>query len=704
MAASGPSLTVDKSEMGGTLPIRGSGTIGRRQDLQGMRALAVLAVVADHLFEWPSGGFVGVDIFFVLSGFFITQLLIRERTTTRKLSFQNFYIRRVKRILPSALLVLTVTVIAAHFLFPAIRAKSTLVDALYAAVFAANIHFELIGTDYFQVGQPPSPIQHYWSLSIEEQFYFVWPALLVLIFALTRRMRLRGYRWARQWGLFGAMALVVVASFAWAMVVSAHDPNSAYFSTFTRVWELGTGALVAIAGVWLTRLPDAIRPALAYVGLAGVLASLFVIDATVQFPAPWAALPVLSTALVVASFQGAVVRHMYPLTNPVARYIGDTSYTLYLWHWPVIILLLAVLPKGMAFNGIALALAAGLTAITYRFYENPIRQSGWLTADEDDKSHRPKISRTGWGFAAILAVAAVVGSLFSIQFNEKVARTSQADQQLIVSSDAAPAQVVDPCFGASAMVTTGCALRNPSVPLQPTIDQFADDTQGAYSCFRLAGEPLKSCTVGYSGEGATRIAIVGDSHAAMLLPPLAQFLTANKWELTTYVGWGCEWQIPAVGDCPIDEIQADLLKQPYDLVITTSARKFGSVAEMQRAWAPVAAAGSRIAVFADNPSVSPESIACLTRVSAGGDHTGDCGTPIAEAFARPDPLLKVVPLVPGATLIDLTRYYCTANRCPTVIGNVIVYRDTVAGHLTATYAKTLGPVIVDSIKGVLASR
>ena len=704
MAASGPSLTADRSEIEGAVPSRGAGALGRRQDLQGMRALAVLAVFADHLFEWPSGGFVGVDVFFVLSGFFITQLLIRERTNTRKLSFQKFYIRRVKRILPSALLVLTVTVIAAHYLFPAIRAKATLVDALYAAVFAANIHFEVIGTDYFQVGQPPSPIQHYWSLSIEEQFYFVWPALLVLIFAMTRRLRLRGHQWARQWGLFGSMALVVAASFAWAMVVSVHDPNSAYFSTFTRVWELGTGALVAIAAVWLSRIPEAIRPALAYLGLAGVLASLFLIDATVQFPAPWAALPVLSTALVVASFQGSEVRYMYPLTNPVSRYIGDTSYTLYLWHWPVIILLLTVLPKGVLFDAIALALAASLTAITYRFYENPIRQSAWLTADGGDKSRRPKIGPTGWGFVAVVSVVAVVGSIFAIKFNEKIARTSQADQQLVVAADASPVGAVDPCFGAPAMVTSGCALRNPAVPLQPTVDQFADDTQGAYSCFRLAGEPLKSCTFGYSGEGAKRIAIVGDSHAAMLLPPLAQFLTANKWELTTYVGWGCEWQIPAVGDCPIDEIQADLMKQPYDLVITTSARKFGSVAEMQRAWAPVAAAGSRIAVFADNPSVSPESIACLTRVSAGGEHTGDCGTPIAEAFARPDPLVKVAPLVPGATLIDLTRYYCTADRCPTVIGNVIVYRDTVAGHLTATYAKTLGPAIVDGIKGVLAQR
>ncbi len=667
-----------------------------------MRALAVLVAVLYHVFDWPRGGFVGVEIFFVLSGFFITRLLIRERTTTGKLSFQNFYIRRVKRILPTALLVSVVTVIGSELLFTAIRAKATLVDALYAAVFAANYHFEAIGTDYFEVGQPPSPFQHYWSLSVEEQFYFVWPALLVLIFALTRALRRNGHSWARQAGLFCAMSLVVIASFAWAVYFTKHDPTSAYFSTFSRIWELGTGALVAIAGPWLARLPESIRPALAYLGLGAVVASLFMIDATVPFPAPWGVVPVLGTALVVAAFQGVEVRGMYPLTNPVARYIGDTSYTLYLWHWPVIVLLMTLMPRGVLFDVIALVTAAVLTVVTYHLFENPIRNSDWLTGDGSSKPSRFALTRTGLAVVGVVAVVAVVGSIFAIQYAEKTARTSQADQQLVVASEAPKPQAVDPCFGAAAMVTEGCALRNSAVPLRPTVDEFANDTQGAYACFRLEHQPLKSCVYGYSGDDATRIAIVGDSHAGMLLPALSQYLMANKWELTTYVGWGCEWQIPAVGDCPIDDIQSSLLKRPYDLVITTSARKFGSVAAMQSAWEPVAAAGSRIAVIGDNPEVSEESIACLTRVTTGDDRTGDCGTPAALAFAKSDPLLKAAALVPNTTVIDLTKYYCTSDRCPTVIGDVIVYRDTVGGHLTATYAKTLGAAIVEAINRIMA--
>lgn len=162
-----------------------------RPDLQGLRAMAVIAVVLDHLLGWPSGGFVGVDIFFVLSGFFITGLLLRELHRTGGLSFKEFYIRRARRILPAALLVLLVTVVAGYIVFPATRAKETLVDTLWAALFAANWRFERVGTDYFQEGLPPSPVQHFWSLSIEEQFYFVWPAVLLGIFVIAAKFSLR---------------------------------------------------------------------------------------------------------------------------------------------------------------------------------------------------------------------------------------------------------------------------------------------------------------------------------------------------------------------------------------------------------------------------------------------------------------------------------------------------------------------------------
>lgn len=691
----------------------GQGAVwGRRADLQGMRAVAVLVVFANHLFDWPSGGFVGVDIFFVLSGFFITGILIRERTTTRKLSFQNFYIRRVKRILPSALLVLVVTVIGSYFLFTTVRAKATLLDALYAAVFASNFRFEAVGADYFQRGQPPSPLQHYWSLSIEEQFYFVWPALLVLIFAVTRRFRRKGRRSAGLWGLLAGMSVVVGASFAWAMFLSVDDPNRAYFSSFTRIWELGVGALVAIAGPWLIRLPAAIRPLLAYVGLAGVLLSLFVIDSAVQFPAPWAALPVLSTALMAASFHGAAVHSMFPLTNVVARWFGDTSYTLYLWHWPVIQLLTSIVAKGAVFYGLAMALSLGLTAITYHFYENPIRHSRWLLDQPTTKRHKQKISRQrAWGAAGALGTAAVIVAILGIQYSDKIsaARENAEAQAAAQSSSSNTNEKIDPCIGAPAMVTPGCVLRDPAVPLRPSVDNVATDTKGTFShCYGRKGqEKLEACEYGYAGSDAKRIALIGDSHAAAILPAFWPILKQNKWHLTTYLGDTCNLANPIREGCAMAQVEAELAKDPVDLVIVTNFPTGVTPESYQRAWQPLAAAGTRIAVLLDNPQTSASAVACLNRVNLGADKTGECGTPRAEALPAPDPLAAAAHLMPTVTVIDFTPYYCTADRCPSVIGNVIVYRDYQQddgnSHITATFATTLAPELEREIRRALAA-
>ncbi|MCB9409846.1 MAG: acyltransferase [Mycolicibacterium sp.] len=495
----------------------------------------------------------------------------------------------------------------------------------------------------------------------------------------------------------------------WAVFLSSNDPNAAYFSTFTRVWELGVGALIAIAGPWLTNIPSAARPWMAYTGLAGVLGSLFVIDSTVQFPAPWAAFPVLATALVVASFHGAKVCGMFPLTNPVSRYFGDTSYTLYLWHWPIIVILTAAIPRGPLFYGFALTLVMGFTAVTYRFYENPIRKSDWLLDKPAPVNRRlPTLSRASWATVGSLGAAVVFVSILGIGYSEKISAAKMSvAQELSKSHDQTKpiGDQADPCFGAPAMLEPDCVLRNPDVPLRPSIDQLANDGYAA-PCYRGSKEIerdeqyVKSCTYGYAGQDATRIAIIGDSHAAQIMPALLPVLDANKWRLTTYLGTGCKWRMPpAPGGCPIDAIQKELIAEPYDLVLTTSVRG-GDAAGYVDAWAPVAAAGSKIAVIADNPANSEDSYACLTRVSLGGDRTVDCSTAWSEAFAKPDPLVAAADTFPGVTTIDLTRYYCRDDRCPSVIGNVIVYRD-IKGHLSSTFAGTLAPAVEEGVQRAL---
>ena len=354
-----------------------------RADVQGLRMVAVVAVILDHLLGWPSGGFVGVDVFFVISGFLITSLLLREHDKTGSVSFVGFYRRRVKRILPAATLVVVATVGASYLLFSRVRATETLWDGIWASVFAANWHFAANGTDYFQPEVMVSPLQHYWSLSVEEQFYFVWPWLMVAVFWVAARVA------ARRGGMASSgtgrrivgftIAAIVIVSFVWSVRESAQSPTWAYFSTFSRAWELGLGAAIAVYAPLLKRIPDNWRPVLGWLGLAGIGAALFVVNDTLPFPGPWALLPVGATALVIAAGTGGPQRFLWPLTNPVSTYVGDASYSLYLWHWPVIVLLGACLPlTSPGALAVAAAVIIALSLASYHFFEDPIRRSRWL--------------------------------------------------------------------------------------------------------------------------------------------------------------------------------------------------------------------------------------------------------------------------------------------------------------------------------------
>ena len=254
-----------------------------RPDIQGLRAIAVLAVLADHLAGWPKGSFVGVDIFFVISGYLITGILVREFETRQTISFLGFYARRIKRILPAGLFVIGVTVCATRVLAGIDRYHFTAADAIAAVEFRANWHFAQTGVNYFNQSLPPSPLQHYWSLSVEEQFYFVWPWLLLGLLLIGRRLR----RWRHEHTrLVAGVAIAVIsgASLAWAFAQTASNPTAAYFSTFDRAWELGLGAFIAIAGPRIGRADVRLRQAVASIGLLGVLISLLVVPRPRAFP------------------------------------------------------------------------------------------------------------------------------------------------------------------------------------------------------------------------------------------------------------------------------------------------------------------------------------------------------------------------------------------------------------------------------------
>ena len=249
-----------------------------RPDIQGLRALAVLLVVLYHAgLHGLSGGYVGVDVFFVISGFVITGLLLRERAKSHRTSLLSFYGRRSRRIIPAATLAITVTVIAVYAVLGAAYGYPTAIDARWTAVFLANFHFAQAGTGYLAAQQPPSPLLNFWSLAVEEQFYLVYP-LLFMVLASVRT------RWSQQAKLVAGLGVVIVVSFGLSVAQTATNPTVAYYSPLTRAWELALGALLAVGTNWLLKIPRPIGAAITWLGLAAIVFAAVDFNATTAVP------------------------------------------------------------------------------------------------------------------------------------------------------------------------------------------------------------------------------------------------------------------------------------------------------------------------------------------------------------------------------------------------------------------------------------
>ena len=342
----------------------------RRNDLQGLRALAVAGVVAYHFgISLVPGGFVGVDVFFVMSGYFITRMLLSEVERTGTIDLPRFWANRIKRLLPNGLLVIGATATMAVVLLPTYRSQETLADATAAALFLANYHFAFAAVDYFHVGAPPSPLLHFWSLAVEEQFYLVTPVILTLVLVarnLTTSRRLFAI----------TLTTIAIASFVASIVQIQSDQPAAFYLTPNRAWQLAIGGLVG-----LLRAPGRVRQSTAggigaWVGIALIVAAYTVLSDATIYPGYWALMPTIGTALLLANLESKGARPLmrFFAWSPFVK-LGNASYSVYLWHWPIIVILAAVAPGGGPIVVlIGLALTALLSYLAYRFVERPLHQ------------------------------------------------------------------------------------------------------------------------------------------------------------------------------------------------------------------------------------------------------------------------------------------------------------------------------------------
>ncbi len=679
-----------------------------RADIQALRALAVVLVVVSHF--WPGrlpGGYVGVDVFFVISGFLITNHLLAELESTGRLQFARFYIRRARRLLPAAFLVSLVSLAAVVVLMPASTWRTAAEETAAATVYMENWLLAGKSIDYSAHNAAASTVQHYWSLSVEEQFYLVWPLFLLLVLVLARKLGKPNHR--RMWTI--GITVVTLLSFAYAVYFTAVDRSPAYFVTTTRVWEFGVGALLAVLATRLRVV--ALRPGgraavllLQWGGLAAVVVAAVLFDGQTAFPGPMAAVPVLGTAAVILAGSLAPTASSSWVFRPrPIQYLGDISYSLYLWHWPLILLAPYVLSRvpGLVDRLGILAIAIALAALTKALVEDPGRR-------------RLLAKASGRRFLAVF-VASVVTMLVAsgaVLLGGRVVLDAQAAQieQLAEGS----------CFGAEALTGTGCT--DPFGP--PKATNAGEDEAPWFSAPECADDPdpiivedavlLQTCDFSSGRSDAPIVWLVGDSHAEQWKVVVFELAREHGWIVRQSVQGGCPLaEAPRVafngqpgGGPAIEErcmgwseqVSQRIVDDRPDLVLVSTfgageTIDDGSGADQQTqyrntllprvsAWAD--AAGTVVAIR-DTPLTLARSTPECLQLNRGDPLA--CANPRATALVD-DPASAAVAADPRARVLDLSDQFCDEDTCYAAIGGIMVYFDL--DHVSRSYMKSLIPV------------
>ena len=695
MSAVSATTTVDRAEKSrdGTI----GATTGFRPDIQGLRMIAVLLVVIYHI--WPTsltGGYVGVDVFFVISGFLMTAVLLKQ-PPRRPRDFAGFWARRIRRLVPAALLVLLVTGVVTQWLAPSPLWVPTARQVLASTLYAQNWVLAANSVNYLAADDAPSPLLHYWSLSVEEQFYLIWPFVMAgALWWAVRRAR-RG-NWPVLATIGAVFALSLVASWWWTAV----DPAAAYFVTPTRMWELALGGLIAaLPARTSAALPDAWRSGLSWAGIAAILVTGVLYTAQTPFPGYTALLPTVGTALVlwcrpVGSWSPGPLLGWRP-----SQYVGDISYSLYLWHWPVIALLPYV-SGTLGFLDKVSAFAASLVL------------AGLSKALVEDRFRRPRSPRTlantyRYGLASMVVVALAAGAWLWV---------GTADVQAAQQKTAQVAANAGPCFGAASMARgfTACP-QDPTVDPVPAPAAAKQDKSVAYADHCWSDPPFSNRPICTYGTGSIKVALIGNSHAGHWLAPLIEIAKQRNWTITTYLASQCapsdtrqRFATQAMSDGCHDYGQWVLdhtAHGQYSLIITSNRESVEALGQTSFAASePIAqagfhtylqkltAAGTPVVVIHDLPypgKTIPNIPDCL---AANVGHVDKCaGTPASWRWYYP--YSAAAAGVPGVHVIDLSQYFCTATTCPAVIGGVTVYFDS--SHMTDTYSRTLMPYLAAAL-------
>jgi peptidoglycan/LPS O-acetylase OafA/YrhL len=633
-----------------------------RRDIQGVRALGAVLIMIYHIWLNKVSG--GVDIFFVVSGYFMATMLLRQVANEGRIRPFVFWGKIIKRVAPSAYLVIMATLVLAFLFIPETQWVSLVDEIIYSAFHVENLHLMRTSVDYLARTEPPSAVQQFWALSIQVQFYALLPLVFLAALPLVQRLKQVAPLLLVAFGLF-------VASLSYSVYASLHTPDSAYFNPLTRGWEFLAGVLIAVLMPRLV-IGFKVRQWMALVGIVLLVTCGVVVPREAAFPGYVALIPVSAAICLLLAGSGDTVPFVNRLLcHPWLQALGAISFSVYLWHWPLLVLYLEYTGvSGVGFvPGLAImATAIGLAVLTTRFVEQPFKKK----APVIQHPLRPYI--TGFLF---FVPAAVTGGAIKYHFNAVIDERSVSEGHYLEHS-AIEIQADASDVAYQHFLTVKSALPEPYV----------------VDCHQHTADPeVDVCAYGDT-EAEVVVALVGGSHAVQWLPALDEIGHQLNFKVLNITKSHCPFGAldGSHASCvEWNERVIDHLTKIKPAAVITNSTRSGTKDRAEYVpepyvdqWEALAQANIQVIGIRDNPQFEFDAVHCIARNKA---EPLQCAKAKAEVLLEEDPAIDVVDQLPNLRLVDMTEYLCSDDMCPTVAADMLIYRDR--EHLSVPYVKFL---------------